>query len=109
MKPGPGWLGDRGFNGQEERAAHPPHPPACPQGANRPDGTARGQDAGLTRRFGLQPNQITQWKRQLVEHASGAFGGGAEPAPPADLQPLKLAASLARPGSPPRWPVRRKR
>ena len=44
--------------------------------------------ADLAKQFGLHPNQITDWKRQLVEHAAGAFGGGHEQAEPVDLAPL---------------------
>ena len=44
--------------------------------------------AQLCQEFDLHANQITEWKRQLVERAAAAFeGGAAEPA--VDLIPLQ--------------------
>jgi transposase len=44
--------------------------------------------AQLCQEFDLHPNQITEWRRQLVERAAAAFEGGAiEPA--VDLVPLQ--------------------
>ena len=44
--------------------------------------------ADLAKQFGLHPNQINDWKRQLVEHTAGPFGGGHKQAEPVDMAPL---------------------
>ena len=43
----------------------------------------------LVEQFDVHPNQITQWRSQLLEGASGVFGAAAvDPAPPVDVRTL---------------------
>lgn len=43
--------------------------------------------AELCKEFDLQPTQIAEWKRELLEGAADVFGGG-QAAAPVDLSPL---------------------
>jgi transposase-like protein len=46
--------------------------------------------AEIAQKHDVHPNQMTEWRRQLIERAAGAFGGTVTPeAPPVDLKALR--------------------
>ena len=45
--------------------------------------------AQLAEHFDVHPNQVTEWRRQLIERAAGAFGAPSEaPEPSVDVKAL---------------------
>ena len=45
--------------------------------------------AEIAQKHDVHPNQVTEWRRQLLERAAGVFGGAAtEPVPAIDLKGL---------------------
>ena len=46
--------------------------------------------AEIAQKHDVHPNQVTEWRRQLMERAAGVFGGAVAPeAPPVDLKALR--------------------
>lgn len=48
---------------------------------------ALGDNKTLAEQFEVHPNQITEWRRQLLENAASVFAGAVGPGP-VDLAPL---------------------
>lgn len=46
--------------------------------------------AEIAQQYDVHPNQVTEWKRQLLERAAGVFDGGADPGKDDSAQDLKV-------------------
>ena len=55
--------------------------------------------AELAQQFDVHPNQITQWKGQLLEGAAGVFGHGRIEAVPAPVDLKALHAKIGETGA----------
>ncbi len=53
-------------------------------------GTLLFDDAGsIAQKYDVHPNQVTDWRRQLLDRAADVFGGAPAPSePPVDLKAL---------------------
>lgn len=50
----------------------------------------------LAQQFDLRPNQIKQWKDQLLENVQAVFDGGTKPATPAPVDVKELHAKIGQ-------------
>ena len=68
----------------------PPQPLSGVQGQGGARGDQRRQDdSEIAQKHDVHPNQVTDWRRQLLERAADVFGGATAPAePPVDLKAL---------------------
>jgi|UniRef100_D5WZQ8 transposase-like protein len=76
-------MNNKPTSGRRQRRVHSPEFKAkVALAALREDKTL----AELSQQYALHPTQITEWRRQLLEHAADVFGH--KPEPTVDLAPL---------------------